>query len=494
MNRRLFLQSLCGGPALIRLLGCGPFKETKRDQPNILLVMADDLGYGDVGYNGNKIAKTPNLDKMAGESIRFDRFYAAAPVCSPTRASCITGRHPYRYNIEWAGEAPLNTNEITIAEALKTVGYRTGHFGKWHLGGLAKTIKQSEFPGQINPANYSPPWQNGFDECFSTESMVPTYNPYYHVGGAYGTSEYRFVQDQPVAKGQRTNGHRWNSSYWTGPGQIVDDWLDGDESEIIMDRSLTFIEKCRKRKQPFFGLIWFHTPHTPVVAGNTDRKSFKDQPMEAQHWFGSIKAMDEQIGRLRKELREIGIADNTILWFCSDNGPSYIHNWNSAGGLRGKKATLWEGGIRVPAVLEWPNHLKARRITTPVCTSDFYPTLLNICGINIKDQPIVDGLDVMPILQGKSAERPHPIAFQAPIKNDNNPLAKKGEKQMALLDNRFKLLSFNSGKSYQLYDILNDPAESMDVADKHPKIVTQMKLQLEKWMLSCDNSARGNDY
>ena len=132
--------------------------------PNIILIMADDLGYGDVGYYDNPIVKTPNLDAMAAEAIRFDRFYSGAPVCSPTRGSCLTGRHPYRYDIPWAGRYPLPASEITLAEALKTRGYATGHFGKWHLGGLSKTINQQEFPD--GPSPYSPPWKNGFDEAF----------------------------------------------------------------------------------------------------------------------------------------------------------------------------------------------------------------------------------------------------------------------------------------------------------------------------------------
>ena len=155
--------------------------------PNIILIMADDLGYGDVACYGNPVVKTPHLDAMARDGIRFNRFYSGAPVCSPTRGSCLTGRHPYRYGIRWAGRHPLPKDEITLAEALKSKGYASGHFGKWHLGGLSRTIIQSEFPD--GPSPYSPPWENGFDESFSTESMVPTYNPYYHVGGRIGMDD-----------------------------------------------------------------------------------------------------------------------------------------------------------------------------------------------------------------------------------------------------------------------------------------------------------------
>ena len=243
---RLALMLTCSFPLLSSLAADEPTPM----RPNIILVMADDLGWGDVAYNGNKIVRTPHLDAMSREGIRLDRFYAAAPVCSPTRGSCLTGRHPFRYGITWAGETPLNRNEITIAETLREAGYATGHFGKWHVGGLSKTLKQSYFSGEVDPANYSPPWENGFDDCFSTESMVPTFNPCYHLGGDYGSDDYRHLQSEPVDSGQRTGGFRWRTCYWTGPGQLVDEWLEGDDSRLIMDRALDFIGRQQRADKP----------------------------------------------------------------------------------------------------------------------------------------------------------------------------------------------------------------------------------------------------
>lgn len=466
------------------------------EKPNIILLMADDLGFGDVAYNGNPTVQTPHLDAMAREAVRLDQFYAAFPVCSPTRASCLTGRHPFRYGIEWAGEAPLKREEITIAEALRENGYATGHFGKWHVGGLSKTLKQSEFPGQINPANYSPPWENGFDEAFSAESMVPTYNPVYHVGGAYGDKGYRYLQNEPVAFNQQTGGHRWRASYWTGPGQMVDEWLGGYESELAMDRTIDFMERQASSKRPFLALVWFHTPHTPLVASNEDREDYSDQPMPAQHWFGSITAMDRQIGRLRLWLREQGLRENTIVWFCSDNGPSYIHDFNSAGPFRGKKATLWEGGVRVPAIVEWPVQLEGNRaIQAPMSTSDFYPTLLKAAGVSLpRNQPVLDGIDVMPLLKGQREKRGEPIAFQAPAKNANDALAEPGSKQMALVDENYKLLSVNGGKRWLLFDLGSDHGETTDLASQQPDRVRRMRNALNAWVESCARSAAGEDY
>ena len=466
------------------------------DHPNIVLVMADDLGWGDVAYNGNQIVKTPHLDAMSREGVRLDRFYAAAPVCSPTRGSCLTGRHPFRYGIEWAGETPLRSEEITIAEVLRSAGYATGHFGKWHVGGLSKTVKQSYFEGPVDPTTYSPPWENGFDECFSTESMMPTFNPYYHVGGEFGTPSYRHLQTEPVARGRRDGGFRWRDHYWTGPGRIVDEWLEGDDSEIIMDRAIEFMDRQVEAKRPFLTLVWFHTPHTPLVASDADRAPYSDQPLPAQHWFGAITAMDRQIGRLHTYLREKQIAESTILWFCSDNGPSYIHEFNSAGPFRGKKATLWEGGVRVPAIVLWPGRLEGGRvIEAPITTSDFYPTLLAAAVVPLpQGQPSLDGADIMPLLEGRRTERDEPIAFQAPVKSAKDVLAVPGSKQMALCDDRYKLISVDGGERWFLYDLVEDPGESRDLSEQHPLRVAAMREVLEQWIDSCAQSTRGEDY
>jgi arylsulfatase A-like enzyme len=469
-------------------------KEESNSLPNIILIMADDLGWGDVSYNGNPIVKTPHLDSMAKSAIKFDRFYAAAPVCSPTRASCLTGRHPYRMNIRWAGNGFMLSPEITIAEALKTKNYATGHFGKWHVGGLSKTVKQSYFEGPFT--TYSPPWENGFDECFSTESMMPTYNPYYQVGGAFGSSEYRFIQDIPIAYGQKEGGFRWRDYYWEGQGRIVDEWLEGDDSKIIMDRALKFIKRQVEKENQFLSVIWFHTPHTPVVAGKEDRSLYSNlDDIKAQHWNGSISAMDSQIGRLRSTLKELKVDRNTIVWFCSDNGPSYIHDYNSAGGFKGKKSELFEGGIRVPALLEWPAKFEnPRSIVIPCVTSDFYPTILNICNITIPNQPTLDGEDLLPILLAQEQTREQYIGFQSPLPNRHKKQETSQEEQFAVQGEKLKLISMDNGASYQLFDMENDPGEKIDVSKQNPEVVSKMIDFLNKWKVSCRESAHGKDY
>lgn len=203
---------------------------TKTDPPNIILIMADDLGWGDVGFNGNKVIKTPALDAMAKNGMVFNRFYAAAPVCSPTRGSCLTGRHPFRYGIFHANTGKMEAEELTLAEYLKEKGYSTGHFGKWHLGTLTNDIIDANRGGR-NPEHYSPPWDNGFDVCFSTESKVPTWDP--------------MITPDSTAEdiGTRTPGTHFGTYYWSGPGEKVSDNLEGDDSRIIMDRVIPYIEQ-----------------------------------------------------------------------------------------------------------------------------------------------------------------------------------------------------------------------------------------------------------
>lgn len=487
MNRISYISGI-----LLLSVGCSNEKLAE-DLPNIVLIMADDLGYGDLACYGNPVVKTPHLDAMAEQGIRFTRFYSAAPVCSPTRGSCLTGRHPYRYGIPWAGRYALPSEEITIAEALKTRGYSTGHFGKWHIGGLSKTIVQSEFPG--GPTIYSPPWNNGFDECFSTESMMPTYNPYYHVGGNFGTEDYQYIQNVPVSKGQKNNGFRWRDFYWTGPGQFVDEWLEGDDSKLIMDKAINYINRKSIEKIPFLSVIWFHTPHTPVIAGNEQRAKYPELDIQRQHWFGSISAMDEQIGRLREKLKELKIDQNTIVWFCSDNGPSYIHDYNSSGGLRGKKAELYEGGIRVPAILEWPEKIHKSSVSQlPVYTSDFYPSILSVCGIKMENQPQLDGENIITQIISGETRRSDPLMFQSPLPNRLKKYETDEIEQFAIIDNNFKLISIDNGESFQLYDLVKDPVERTDISKNNILIIEKMKLQVEKWKTSCGLSANGNDY
>jgi len=428
--------------------------------------MADDLGWGDVGFNGNVIIKTPGLDKMASNGLVFNRFYSAAPVCSPTRGSCLTGRHPYRYGINFANVGVLKSQEIALAEVVKNAGYTTGHFGKWHLGAISNTIDDGRRGGSGTDA-FCPPWENGFDECFSTEQAVPTWNP---------------MENQTLPKTTR---------YWIGDGIYETENLEGDDSRVIMDRAIPFIQNAVKSNQPFFTVIWFHTPHSPVVAGPEYLKIYDENDENKQHYYGCITALDEQVERLNKELRKMGIDKNTIVTFCSDNGPAGVgggikqepgeRQQGVTGGFRGRKGSLYEGGVRVPGIIVWPSRIAAgQRIDFPTVTSDYFPTILNIIGFQVPKGRPFDGIDLMPVLNGELNERPGFIGFQS-------------QKQKSIVTERYKLISID-GEVFELYDLLSDQKETKNIAEQHPEIVVKMKSELEAWILSCKNSDDGNDY
>jgi arylsulfatase A-like enzyme len=277
---------------------------------------------------------------------------------------------------------------ITLAEMLKTQGYRTGHFGKWHLGSLTTKIKDSHRgrPGQTE--HYSPPWENGYDECFVTESAVPTY---------WKENEYE----------------DFGTRYWTGPDEMVPaEGIFADDSKLIMDRALPFIEKAADTKTPFLAVIWFHAPHMPVVSA----PPYTDGYDEQKDYYGCITAMDEQMGRLRAQLKRLGIKDNTMLWFCSDNGPGpKPDRAGRTNGLRARKRSLYEGGVRVPGLLVWPKQVEQPRVVSMPCsTSDYFPTVLDALGYSLpetKTRPY-DGISLLPLIQGEMTERPRPLAFE----------------------------------------------------------------------------------
>jgi len=466
--------------------------------PNVILVMADDLGYGDTGFTGNPIVQTPHLDRLATDGVLLSRFYAAAPVCSPTRASCLTGRHPFRMNIPWAFGGALPASEVTLAELLSRAGYATAHFGKWHVGHLARTVKQSYAPGAVDGFGYSPPWEHGFRESFSVVNSLPSFNPYYLTCGEFGSEGYRMVMDRPVELGQREGGFVWRDRFWTGEGALCDEWLAGPLPELLVDRALDFARRASAEGSPFLTLLWFSTPHTPVVAGPRHRALYEELSLREQHWFGAISAMDEAVGRLVRELEAAGLAENTLIWFCSDNGPTWVHELGTTGGLRGRKGSLREGGIRVPAFVYWPAGLSGgRTVSEPLSTSDILPTLLTQASVEPPPGRPLDGEDVTAILRGERAHRARPIGFQSPRleseARDTKAWMQTGGLQLAWIAGQWKLFSDDAGESWELYDLDQDPGEERDVAAAAPERVARMREELESWRADCLSSAVGEE-
>lgn len=479
-------------PPLILLVAALLFLDESRaaERPNIVLVMADDLGWGDVGFNGGEIIQTPHLDGMAKAGLRFERFYAAAPVCSPTRGSAITGRHPYRYGVFFANTGHIKSKELTLAELLKEHGYATGHFGKWHLGTLTKTEQDANRGGPKNVEHYSPPWDNGFDECFSTESKVPTWDPLLRPKTEKGKHWWDPVVDAADAG-------PYGTAYWSN-GKRVTEELRGDDSRIVMDRAIPFIRDAVSRQKPFFTIVWFHAPHLPVVAGPEYTKLYAEHDKFKQHYYGCITALDEQVGRLRAELRELNVSNDTLLLFCSDNGPEGNEKApGSSGGLRGRKRSLFEGGVRVPGLAEWPAKIQACTTTNvPAVTSDYLPTILAAIGAEPADKRPLDGVNLMPLFAGKMKARPRPIAFES-------------GGQLTLVDNRYKVVrELKGGKrekpteklskldpeSFMLFDLPADRSEKNDISQEHPDVVREMVATLDTWRQSCRASLAEDDY
>ncbi|MFT4540777.1 MAG: arylsulfatase A-like enzyme [Planctomycetota bacterium] len=444
-----------------------PIAETR---PNIILVMTDDQGYGDVGHRDHAHLQTPTLDELASRALRFERFYAAAPVCSPTRASCLTGRHPYRLGITGANSGHMRDEELTLAESLKAHGYRTGHFGKWHLGTLTTEITDSNRGGPEHAGHFAPPWLHGFERCFSTEAKVPTYDPMITppmwAGGV----------------GKKEEGTPYGTAYWNERGEVVDEGLEGDDSRIIMDRALSFIDASVQRKDSFLAVIWLHAPHLPVLAGEDQLARYKSiEDREQRHYFACITSLDQQLGRLRAKLAQLDVAQDTMLWFCSDNGPEGAAGKapGSAGGLRGRKRSLFDGGIRVPAYLEWPARFpEPRVIDAPCVTSDIVPTVLAALNIPLPERPL-DGIDLAPLLDGEVTTRSRSIGFRS-------------SKMAVWMEDRLKLV--RSGQKVMLFDIPSDPSESSDLAQQDPESVQRLSAELDSWIQACDESRDGKDY
>jgi len=502
------------GIALIILLvtfSCSSSKKKKEtDQgklPNIVLLMGDDHGWDETGYNGHPFVKTPVLDEMAATGLRFDRFYSGHPSCSPTRGSFMTGRHPNRYGTFTPGWS-IRPEEITIAHLLKEAGYACAHFGKWHIGPVKKS----------SPTN---PGAMGFDEWLSHDN---------------------FFELNPVLS---RNGE--------APQKI-----EGESSEIVVDAAIQFIQKSEKQNKPFMAVVWFGSPHEPysglpqdlalyenlpdslserevrLTSNKTGQKVSRPLRDVLQERYAEITAMDRAIGKLRSWLKDNDLKENTLVFYCGDNGtpPSAGRTGMT---LRNQKGSLYEGGVRVPGVIEWPATIKKPASTDAVSvTSDILPTLAEITGQPLPERPI-DGISLVPLFNDPVKKRTKPLCFwqfepgkvfdetaepyiDPKLQEGTTPLVKMmagkytrnfrnlkydeisendfvGER--TIMKNQYKLVIEGESPNengFELYNIRNDPAETKNLADEHPEIVEEMQSELRKWQESVLNGLTGADY
>ena len=520
ITRRQFVKSATGiTGALAAAWATAPTPDVANEvagaRPNIILLMGDDHGWDETAYNGHPHLQTPVLDEMAATGLRMDRFYSAAPVCSPTRASVITGRHPNRcgtFMPNWS----TRPEEISIAHILSKAGYACGHFGKWHLG----PVKAD------SPTN---PGAMGFEEWLAHDNFFEM-DPYFSRNG--------------------------------GPPEQ----FKGEGSEVVIDETIRFIGKATQSQRPFFTVVWFGSPHEPYSGLAEDLALYNDLPenykqrvvrltgMETglpverpldqvlQERYAEITAMDRAIGRLRDYLKDQGLRQETLVWYCGDNGVPVEAAVTTP--FRGHKGDVYEGGVRVPGIIEWPERIAEPRVTdVNTVTSDMFPTICDLIGVPLPERPL-DGISLKPLLDGGMAERPEPICFwsydttleaenhpepyiDSELQQGTTPLVKlmagsatrsftnfhhpriteqdfAGPK--AILANRYKLVvdgepvaaGNGSEPVRELFDLRNDQAEGDNLLDSKPeiakKIAQDMQRQLREWQQWVLTSLTGADY
>lgn len=474
------------------------------DRPNIILLMGDDHGWDETGYNGHPYLKTPVLDEMARTGLRLDRFYSGGSSCSPTRATVITGRNHNRSGTFLPGWS-LRPEEVGIAHILRKAGYACGHFGKWHLG-------------PVKAASPTNPGAMGFEEWISHDNFFEL-NP-------------------------------WLSRNGGPPEQF-----QGESSEIVVAEAIRFIDRAKRAGRPFFVVVWFGSPHEPyqgrakdlalydklpadfgnrqvsLTSNETGGQVRRQQREVLRERFAEITAMDRAIGQLRTHLGNTGLRADTLLWYCGDNGTP--PEANATVPFRANKGHIYDGGIRVPGVIEWPARIAKGRVSeVNTVTNDILPTLCDLTGQPTPKRPL-DGISLKPLLDGRMNERPTPIAFwtvqgrrfsaggakpyiEPELQKGTTPLVKLGPEgatrnfqnyhyaqiqeadfagPRAILDNRFKLvLDGEREGTKELFDIRADPAEKNNVATAHPDVARTLEQQLRTWQQSVLKSLTGADY
>lgn len=490
---------------VLLIIGLAPLNAIAADVPktNIVLLMGDDHGWDETGYNGHPHLQTPVLDAMAAGGLRMDRFYAAHPTCSPTRGSVLTGRHPNRYGT-FTPNYSIRPEEITLAHLLSEAGYLCGHFGKWHVGPVKADSPTS--PGAM-----------GFDTWLSHDN---------------------FFELDPVL------------SRDGGPPKKI----KGESSQIIIDAAKEFIAKAKEAGKPYFAVVWFGSPHEPYSGLPEDlalydnlpdayaEKTFRLTSNETgspttrvlrdvlRERYAEITAMDRSIGSLRDWLQEQNLRDDTLLWYCGDNGTPGDGIITSP--LRGKKGNHYEGGVRVPGIIEWPAGIRNSSVTDfASVTSDILPTICDLTSVQLPDRPL-DGVSLKPLIEGDATTRETPIffwSFDVRREPKNEPYLPASQQQgttplvklmrgiptrnftnfhhstvqsadyggtRVILDGGHKLIASGLGdaRSVELYDVVADPNESVNLIGKESSIAPELESKLKDWQDSVLSSLTGADY
>jgi arylsulfatase A len=431
-------------------------------RPNFVVILCDDLGYGDLGCYGHPAIRTPHLDRLAAQGMRLTDCYAAAPVCSPSRAGLLTGRTPSRLGVySWIpAEHPMHLarDEITIGTLLKKAGYRTAHVGKWHLNGRFNSDQQPQ------------PGDHGFDRWFSTQNnAVPSHqNP------------TNFVRD----------------------GRAVGA-LSGFSCQLVTDEAIRWLKEGKEPKAPFFLFVCYHEPHEPVASPPDLVAQYMPKAMneDQAQYFANVANMDQATGRLLATLDELKVADQTLVFFTSDNGPETLkrypgarRSYGSPGPLRGMKLHLYEGGIRVPGILRWPGHTRPGQVCRePFSSLDLLPTFCRLAGSEVPGDRPIDGSNFLPILDGKPIERRTPL-FWHYYRSIGAPKAAMREGDWMILGHwdqpelpgsgsalragDMEIIKRAKLKSFELYNLRDDLGEAHEVAGREPERFRKMSQRL----------------
>lgn len=444
---------------LALLVGATP-AEAAQSRPNFLVILCDDLGYGDLECYGHPTIKTPRLNRLAEQGVRLTSCYSSAPVCSSSRAGLLTGQTPTRIGIyDWIpANHPmhLKASETTIAQLLQDAGYATGMFGKWHCNGKFNSAEQPQ-PGDL-----------GFDTWFATQNnAAPSHeNP------------QNFVR----------NGNE------VGP-------LEGFSCQIVAEETGRWLEQHKDRQQPFFAYVCFHEPHEPIASPADLVSSYPDAIEQGEAlYYANVTNMDRAVGHLMDKLDELGLADNTLVFFSSDNGPETLNRYRGAwrshgspGPLRGMKLHIYEGGIRVPGIVRFPGRIEPGSVSDlPIAALDLLPTFCELAGVPVPRQKPLDGTSLAGLLEGHDVQRPEPLFWHY--------YRATGDAKVAVRDGDWKLVALwdgqpiNPGGSFQpgdytaikqaklvefeLYNLTDDIGETRNLAAEHPEITKRLKAYL----------------
>ena len=425
----------------LMLLATTPLRAAEPDKTNFVVILCDDLGYGDLGCFGHPKIKTPHLDKLATDGMRLTDCYAGAPVCSPSRAGLLTGRIPNRVGIyDWIPQKSpmhLRASEVTVARLLKQGGYQTCHVGKWHCNGMFNSPEQPQ------------PGDHGYDHWFATQNnAAPTHkNP------------TNFVR----------NGKR------VGP-------TEGYSSQIIVDEALSWLTQ-RDKSKPFLLMVWLHSPHETIATASSFVEPYLAgaETREQAEYFGNVSQVDHEVGRLLKSLDEGGLRENSLVYFSSDNGPETLNrykgserSYGSPQPLRGMKLHLYEGGIRVPGIVRWPQRIKPGQTShEPVVSYDLLPTFCAIAGVTPPADRALSGCSVLPLSNGYPVQRSKPLYWQY-------DRAIGGPNRVALRDGDWKLLADAGLSKFELYNLKTDLSETRNLAASEPAKLDELAAKMRR--------------